>query len=128
MRPAISIESIGEFIDPKEIAVTNGHLVIMLILFTIISMADAMTSISSFAFGGRERNRVMILLLNFYGPQALFTAKVVVIGGISMFIAILWKLRGIQPSRFFWVMTSLTLATLLVVIANLTVIFSLLHG
>jgi len=128
MGSVISMESIEEFINPRQIRVTNGHLIIMLALFTIISMADAMTTVSSLILGGRERNRVMILLLNIYGPQVLITSKLVVIGGISGAIGILWKWRRVHPYRFFWVLTSITLATIWVVMVNLTVIFSLLHG
>jgi hypothetical protein len=128
MRSVISVESIEEFINPRQIRVANRHLVIMLILFTIISMADAMTTIRSLTLGGTERNLVMILLLHIYGPQVLFTSKLVVIGGISGGIGILWKWKGIHPYRFFWVLTSITLATICVVMGNLTVIFGLLHG
>jgi hypothetical protein len=128
MRSATSIESIEEFINPRQIKVTNRHLIIMLILLTMISMADAMTTVSSLILGGGERNQVMILLLHLYGPQILFTFKMVMIGGICGVITILWKWRGVQPYRFFWVLTSITLATILVVMANLTVIFSLLNG
>jgi hypothetical protein len=128
MGSAISVESIEEFINPRQIRVTNGHLIIMLILFAIISMADAMTTASSLTLGGGERNRMMMLLLHLYGPPILFTSKVVVIGGISGAIGILWKWRGVSPYRFFWVLTSITLATIGVVVWNLTVIFSLLSG
>jgi hypothetical protein len=128
MGSAISVENIEEFINPRLIRVTNGHLIIMLILFTIISMADAMTTASTLSLGGHERNRVMILLLHLYGPPMLFTSKVMAIGGISGAIGILWKWRGVRPYRFFWVMTSITLATIWVVMWNLTVIFSLLNG
>lgn len=128
MGSAISVESIEEFINPRQIRVTNSHLVIMLILFTVISMADAMTTVSSLTLGGIERNRLMLLLFRTYGPQGLFTSKVMVIGGISGAIGILWKWRGVRPCRFFWVLTSLTLATIWVVMVNLTVIFRLLKG
>ena len=128
MGSGLSVESIEEFINPRQIRVTDGHMVIMLTLFTIISMADAMTTASSLTLGGQERNRVMVLLLHLYGPPMLFTSKVVVVGGISGAIGILWKWRGVRPSRFFWVLTSITLATIGVVLWNLAVIFSLLHG
>lgn len=128
MESAISVEDIEEFINPRQIPVTNEHLIIMLLLFSIISMTDAMTTMSFLSLGGREGNRVMMLLLDLYGPQAVFTSKVVVIGGISMTMGILWKWRGVHPSRFFWVLTSITLATIWVVMGNLSVIFSLLNG
>jgi hypothetical protein len=128
MASAISVESIEEFINPRLIRVTNGHLIIMLLLFTIISMADAMTTVRSLALGGRERNRVMIFLLRLYGPQVLVMSKLAVIGGMSGVMGILWKWRRVHPYRFFWVLTSITLATIWVVMVNLTVIFSLLKG
>jgi len=126
MKSAISIEDIEAFINPTQIKASNSYILIMLILLIVISIADAMTTVSSLNFGGTERNRIMIFLLQLYGPQVLFTSKMVVIGGICGVITILWKWKGVQPYRFFWVLTSITLATILVVVANLTVIFNLL--
>lgn len=127
MGSGLSIESIEEFINPRLVRVTNEHLMVMLLLFSLISLADAMTTVSSLALGGRERNRVMVLLLHIYGPQAVFTSKMAVIGGMSGAMGILWRWRGVHPYRFFWALTSITLATIWVVMGNLTVIYDLLH-
>ena len=128
MVPAISVESIEEFINPRHIRVTNGHLVVMLVLFSVISMTDALTTASSLTHGGYERNQVLVPLLRTYGLQILYMSKVAVIGGITGAIVILWKWRGVHPNRFFWALTSITLATIGVVMWNLTVMFSLLYG
>jgi hypothetical protein len=128
MGSALSVESLEEFINPTQIRVTDDHLVIMFALFALISMADAMTTASSLAFGGTERNLVLVLLLRQFGPPMLFTSKLAVMGGISGGIGILWKWRGVRPRRFFWPLTSITLATIGVVVWNLAVIFGLLHG
>jgi hypothetical protein len=128
MEPVISVEAIEEFINPRLIQVTNSHLVVMFVLFAIISMADAMTTATCLIFGGVECNLVLDSLLTLYGLPVVFFFKVAAIGGICCTIGILWKWRGVHPYRFFWVLTSLTLATIWVVFWNLTVIFSLLHG
>jgi hypothetical protein len=121
------VESIEEFINPRHIRVTNLHLLVMLDLFAIISMADVMTTASCLVFGGEECNVVLDHLLTLYGLPIVFLFKVAAIGGITCTIGILWKWRGIRPARFFWVLTSFTLATIWVVFWNLSVAFSLLH-
>ena len=128
MESASPVESIEEFINPRHIRVTNLHLLVMLDLFAIISMADVMTTASCLIFGGEECNLVLDHLLTLYGLPVVFTVKVAAISGITCAIGILWKWRGVQPRRFFWALTSITLSTILVVIWNLTVIFSLLQG
>jgi len=127
MGSASSVESLEEFINPRHIRVTNLHLMIMLDLFAIISMADVMTTASCLIFGGGECNLVLDLLLSLYGLPIVFLFKVAVIGGIICTMSIFWKVRGVHPYRFFWVLTSITLATVWVVLWNLYLIFTLLH-
>jgi hypothetical protein len=128
MESASSVEVIGEFINPRHIPVTNLHLLVMLDLFAIISLADVMTTASCLVFGGVECNLVLDSLLSLYGLPIVFWFKVAVIGAITCTIGILWKWRGVHPTRFFWALTSITLATIWVVFWNLSVIFTLLHG
>lgn len=127
MESVVSVEGIEEFISPRHIRVTNLHLMVMLNLFAIISMADVMTTASCLIFGGGECNLVLDLLLSLYGLPVVFLFKVAVIGGICTSIGILWKWQGVPPTRFFWVLTSITVATIWVVVWNLSVLFSLLH-
>jgi hypothetical protein len=127
MESASSVESIGEFINPRHIRVTNLHLLVMLDLFAIISMVDVVTTASCLVFGGGECNVVLDFLLTLYGLPVIFMVKVAAIGGITCTIGIFWKGWGVHPTRFFWVLTSITVATIWVVVWNLSVIFSLLH-
>ncbi len=127
MEPAVSLGGIEEFINPRHLRVTNLHLLVMLNLFAIISLADVMTTASCLIFGGEECNLVLDHLLSLYGLPIVYMVKVAAIAGICCTIGLLWKWQGVHPTRFFWVLTSITLATIGVVVWNLSVLFHLLH-
>jgi len=115
-----------EFIMPNRTGAANRHMVHLFVLFFVISMADVLTTATFLSLGGWEGNVVVRYLVGLYGTGILVPFKLAVLGILAGGIGLLWKGLGVEPRRFFWALTLMTLVTVSIVISNIAYIFSLL--
>ena len=122
--PGVAI--LREFIKPDQTGAANQHMVFLFVLFFIISMADVVTTTTFLSLGGWEGNAVVRHLIFSYGTGILVPYKVFLLGILGATMAIFWRGLGVEPRRFFWAMTIMTLVTVSIVISNIAYILSLL--
>ena len=111
---------------PRRFGVANRHIIPLLFLFFLISMADVLTTAKFLSLGGGEGNQVVKYLLHLYGPTILVPYKLAVLGAVAGVIGLFWGLLGVEPRRFFWILTVMTLVTVSIVLSNIAYICSLL--
>ena len=111
---------------PRRFGVANRHIIPLLFLFFLISMADVLTTAKFLSLGGGEGNQVVKYLLRLYGPTILVPYKLAVMGAVAGVIGLFWGFFGVEPRRFFWILTVMTLVTVSIVLSNIAYICSLL--
>jgi len=124
--PPPGIAILYEFITPDRTGAANRHMVLLFGLFFIISMADVVTTTTFLSLGGWEGNAVVRNLILSYGTGILVPYKLFLLGILGGTIGISWRGLGVEPRRFFWAMTLMTLVTVSIVISNIAYILSLL--
>ncbi|HUK38616.1 MAG TPA: hypothetical protein VLV30_05830 [Methanomicrobiales archaeon] len=126
LRSLVTVENIREFIRPSRLDIANRHILLLLFFFSIVSMADVLTTVKFLSLGGNEGNRFVNYLMGIYGMRVLVPFKLTVTGVLAGVVGIFWKGFGVEPRRFFWILILMTFVTVFIVFENIAYIYSLL--